>query len=168
MMFDEALLAKADALLAACRSRRLMVVTAESCTGGLVAACLTSIAGASDVFERGYVTYSNQAKMEEIGVPQPVLAAHGAVSEETARAMAEGTLRVSQAQIALAVTGIAGPAGGTSEKPVGLVHIAAARKGFPALHRKLLFGPLGRDEIRLRSVAEALDLGLAQATRAEP
>jgi nicotinamide-nucleotide amidase len=168
MMFDVALLAKADAILAACRSRRLMLATAESCTGGLVAACLTSIAGASDVFERGFVTYSNQAKMDEIGVPQSVLAAHGAVSEETARAMADGALRMSRAQMSLAVTGIAGPAGGTVEKPVGLVHIAAARQGFRAYHRKLLLGPLGRDEIRLRSVAEVLDLGLAQATRAEP
>ena len=167
MTFDAALLAKAEALLDACRQRRLMLATAESCTGGLVAACLTAIAGASDVFERGFVTYSNQAKMEEIGVAASILAAHGAVSEETARTMAEGTLRASAAHLALSVTGIAGPSGGTAEKPVGLVHIAAARSGFPTLHRKLQLGPLGRGEIRLRSVAEILDLGLAQATRGE-
>src|SRR5438034_5014417 len=103
MTFDAALLAKAEALLEACRQRKLMLATAESCTGGLVAACLTSISGASDVFERGYITYSNQAKMEEIGIPQSLLAAHGAVSEETARAMAEGTLRASPAHVALSV-----------------------------------------------------------------
>lgn len=116
-------------------AKNLLVVTAESCTGGLLAATITEIAGCSSAFERGYVTYSNEAKMDCLGVPKAVLDAHGAVSEATARAMAEGALAHSRADASVAVTGIAGPDGGTPEKPVGLVHLAAARHGRPTLHR---------------------------------
>ena len=115
--------------------KNLLLATAESCTGGLIAATMTEIAGCSSAFERGYVTYSNDAKMECLGVPAAVLEAHGAVSEATARAMAEGALARSRADAAVAVTGVAGPDGGTPEKPVGLVHLAAARHGRPTLHR---------------------------------
>lgn len=165
MMFGSALAAKAVELIEACRKRRLKLATAESCTGGLVAGVITSIAGASDVFEAGFVTYSNDAKALLIGVATGIIQTHGAVSEATARAMAEATLgTVACADIALAVTGIAGPGGGSAEKPVGLVHIAAARRGCSTLHRKLLLGDPGREEIRLRTVAEILALGLTQAS----
>ncbi|MBC8037429.1 MAG: nicotinamide-nucleotide amidohydrolase family protein [Rhizobiales bacterium] len=167
-MFDSSLTAKAAELLDACRVRHLKLATAESCTGGLVAGVITSIAGASDVFEAGFVTYSNSAKTKLVGVPAKLIEAYGAVSEETARAMADGAIQATGADIALAVTGIAGPGGGSAEKPVGLVHIAAARRGGPTLHRKLMLGDLGREEIRLRSVAEALALGLAQAATGAP
>lgn len=168
MIFDSTLTAKAVALLDTCRARHLKLITVESCTGGLVAGVITSIAGASDVFEAGFVTYSNTAKVTLTGVPTVLIAAHGAVSEETARAMAERAIAVTGADIALAVTGIAGPGGGSIEKPVGLVHIAAARRGSSTLHRKLMLGDCGREEIRLKSVAEILALGLAQAGTGAP
>lgn len=133
-----------------------------------MAALITSIPGASDVFEAGFVAYSNAAKTKLIGIPAPIIATHGAVSEETARAMAEGAIKVTGAHIGLAVTGIAGPGGGGAGKPVGLVHIAAARRGLSTLHRKLMLGDLGRAEIRLRSVAEVLALGIAQAAMGAP
>jgi nicotinamide-nucleotide amidase len=165
MTFEVRLTAKAAELLDTCRARGLKVATAESCTGGLVAGLLTSIAGASDVFDAGFVTYSNEAKTELIGVPAAIIAEYGAVSEETARAMAEGTLIAAKcAHIALAVTGIAGPGGGSIEKPVGLVQIVAARRGHATLHRRLLLGDLSREEIRLRSIAEILQLALFQAS----
>jgi nicotinamide-nucleotide amidase len=165
MIFEVRLTAKAAELLDTCRARGLKVATAESCTGGLVAGLLTSIAGASDVFDAGFVTYSNEAKTELIGVPAAIIAEYGAVSEETARAMAEGTLIAAKcAHIALAVTGIAGPGGGSIEKPVGLVQIAAARREHATLHRRLLLGDLSREEIRLRSIAEILQLALLQAS----
>ncbi|MCI0570054.1 MAG: nicotinamide-nucleotide amidohydrolase family protein, partial [Myxococcaceae bacterium] len=130
-MFPEPMLQQAEALLAACRRAGLRVVTAESCTGGLVSACLTAVAGASDVVERGFVTYSNEAKTELLGVPGALLAAHGAVSAEVAAALAEGALARSRADLAVSVTGIAGPGGGTPTKPVGLVFIATTRRGQP-------------------------------------
>ena len=163
MIFEPALEAKAAALLAACRVHGLKLTAAESCTGGLVSGVLTAIPGASEVFEAGFVTYSNAAKTTAIGVDAAIIRRHGAVSEATARAMAEGALAAAGADLALAVTGIAGPAGGTAEKPVGLVHIAVARRGFATRHRKLLLGDQPREIIRLRSVGEVLDLGLAQA-----
>ena len=163
MSSDALVMAKAEELLEACRQNGLKLATAESCTGGLVAGAITSIAGASEVFQAGFVTYSNETKTRLIGVPADLISAHGAVSEEVARAMCEKTLAVTGADIALAVTGIAGPSGGSAEKPVGLVHIAAARRGYPALYRKLLLGNPGRDQIRLRSVAEILRLGHVQA-----
>ncbi len=168
IFFNSACMDGATVLLDACRARVLKLATAESCTGGLLAGAITSIAGASDVFEAGFVAYSNETKIKLIGVSAAIIAAHGAVSEETARAMAEGAIKVAGAGIGLAVTGIAGPGGGTAAKPVGLVHIAAARRGLPTLHKKLLLGDPGREAIRLRSVTEALSLGLAQAAMGAP
>ncbi len=157
-MFDEGLLHTARLLVADAEQARLRIVTAESCTGGLVAALLTSVAGSSAVFERGFVTYSNSAKTDLLGVPTDMLLDCGAVSEPVARAMAEGALRAANAHIAISVTGIAGPGGGTATKPVGLVHFASARANRPILHRMQMFGPLGRSEIRMASVAVALDM----------
>jgi len=160
-MFDSDLLRLAESVLDKSRAQGLHISTAESCTGGLVAALLTEIAGASDVFERGFVVYSNEAKSELLGVPADLVADHGAVSESVARAMAEGSVKHSAAQIAVSVTGIAGPGGGTAEKPVGLVHMAAARGGRDTLHERHLFGDIGRRAIRTASIEAALRLLLA-------
>src|SRR6266702_2622469 len=157
-MFSTDLLARADHLLATARAGGVRIATAESCTGGLIAALLTEIAGASDVFGRGFVTYSNKAKQDTLGVPAATLRQYGAVSEAVARVMAEGAIRNSTAELSVAVTGIAGPAGGTDEKPVGLVHIAVARAGEATLHRECRFGDIGRGEIRLASVEVALEM----------
>ena len=158
MSFTPELLQQATELLAAARAKGLKLATAESCTGGLIAGVLTEIAGSSDVFERGFVTYSNQAKEEMLGVPAALLRQHGAVSEAVARAMAEGAIRNSTAQLSVAVTGIAGPGGGTDEKPVGLVHIAAARAGTATATRLCRFGDIGRGQVRLKTVEAALTL----------
>ena len=158
MSFSHALLRQAAELLAAARARGVRIATAESCTGGLVSALPTELAGSSDVFERGFVTYSNQAKEEMLGVPAALLRQHGAVSEQVARAMAEGAIRNSTAQLAIAVTGIAGPGGGSEEKPVGLVHIAAARAGTAPALQVCRFGDIGRDKVRLKTVEAALTL----------
>ncbi len=166
-MFSPALTRLAENLLAQCRAAGLKLATAESCTGGLVAGVLTAIAGSSDVFERGFVTYSNAAKIADLGVDEKIIAASGAVSEETARAMAEGALRHSQADIAMAVTGISGPGGGSATKPVGLVHVAVARRGRTTLHRRLMLGDAGREGVRLASVEAALQLG-AEAVAGTP
>ena len=147
---------QAAAVLRACRAAGLMLATAESCTGGLVVAALTDVPGSSDVVERGFVTYSNAAKTELLGVPPELIARHGAVSEPVARAMAEGALARSHADLAVAVTGIAGPGGGTAAKPEGLVHFACARRGRATRHARVEFGALGRAEVRARSVARAL------------
>jgi nicotinamide-nucleotide amidase len=157
-MFSAELRASAERLLAAARAQSLKIATAESCTGGLIAGLLTEIPGSSDVMDRGFVTYSDQAKEEMLGVPGAMIRQHGAVSEAVARAMAEGAIRNSTAQLSVAVTGIAGPGGGTDEKPVGLVHIAAARAGEATLYRECRFGDIGRSEIRLKSVETALQL----------
>jgi nicotinamide-nucleotide amidase len=156
-MFSQALRIRTETLLAAARAKSLKITTAESCTGGLIAGLLTEIAGSSDVVERGFVTYSNDSKEEMIGVSHDLLVAHGAVSEQVARAMAEGALNHSKADIAIAVTGIAGPGGGSAEKPVGLVHIAAAR-GDSIIHRECHFGDIGRTEVRMATVEVALEL----------
>ena len=162
-MLPEPLLEAAAAVLEACRRRGLHLVTAESCTGGLVAATLTEIAGSSDVVERGFVTYSNAAKEELLGVPRALLEANGAVSEVVARAMAEGALaRVPAAAVSVSVTGIAGPGGATPDKPVGLVFIAAARRGGATLGERHLFEG-DRRAVRLASVERALALLLQQA-----
>jgi len=162
-LFSEALLAQSRAVLDLCRANGLKLATAESCTGGLVAAVLTEIAGSSDVVERGFVTYSNEAKQDLLGVAAATLAAHGAVSEETAREMAEGALRASRADIAVSITGVAGPGGGSADKPVGLVHFACAtRRETVAVERR--FGDLGRGSVRLAAVAQALAM-LEQAAR---
>jgi len=157
-MFEPALLSRAEKLLADARAKGLKIATAESCTGGLVAGLLTEIAGSSDVFERGFVTYSDRAKQDSLGVPGAMIRQHGAVSEPVARAMAEGAIRNSGAQLAIAITGIAGPGGGSDEKPVGLVHITAARAGEATLHRECRFGDIGRSEVRLKSVETALEM----------
>ena len=156
-MFSADLLTRAEKLLVDARAKGLKIVTAESCTGGLIAGLLTEIPGSSDVVERGFVTYSNQAKEEFLGVPRAILQAYGAVSAETARAMAQGALKHSHADLAVAVTGIAGPGGGSADKPVGLVHIAAAR-GDTIIHRECRFGDIGRSEVRLETVAIALEM----------
>jgi nicotinamide-nucleotide amidase len=157
-MIDAEMRAAAERISALLRAKHLTLVTAESCTGGLVAAAITEIPGSSEVLERGFVTYSNAAKESDLGVAAEILHRFGAVSEETARAMAEGALKASTANVSVAVTGIAGPDGGSAEKPVGLVHFAAARRGGKTLHRKFRFGALGRAEVRRRSVLEALAL----------
>jgi nicotinamide-nucleotide amidase len=157
-MFSLVLRDEAARLLEACRKAGVRIATAESCTGGLIAALLTEIAGSSDVVERGFVTYSNEAKIESLGVPADLIAAHGAVSEPVARAMAEGALAHARADIAVSVTGVAGPGGGSAAKPVGLVHLAAARKGRTTLHQECRFGDIGRDGVRLKSVEAALAL----------
>ncbi len=156
-MFSPELIALATEVLARARAKGLTIATAESCTGGLIAGLLTEIAGSSDVFDRGFVTYSNTAKQELLGVPEKLLRTHGAVSAEVARAMAEGALTHSRADVAIAVTGIAGPGGGSAEKPVGLVHVAAARQG-EVRSEERRFGDPGRDEVRLRTVEAALRL----------
>lgn len=157
-MIDAELVAQAAALLQQCRERKLMLATAESCTGGLIATCLTEVAGASDVVDRSFVTYSNAAKIELLGVAPALIAEHGAVSAEVARAMAEGAIARAPVQIAVAVTGITGPGGGTPTKPLGLVHLACARAGRPTIVRECRFGEIGRDRVRREAVAAAFDL----------
>lgn len=152
------LLPLATEVIKGCERKGLKIATAESCTGGLVIATLTEVPGSSAVIDRGLVTYSNEAKMELLGVPAELIAAKGAVSEDVARAMVEGILANSQADIAVAVTGIAGPGGGSAEKPVGLVHFAAAERGEPARSAVHVFEDLGRFSIRLASVRVALTM----------
>jgi nicotinamide-nucleotide amidase len=166
-MRDELVLL-AQRTLDACLARKIMIVTAESCTGGLIAGALTENAGSSRVFDRGFVTYSNEAKQELLGVPAAILATHGAVSAETAEAMALGALEHSRAQLALSVTGIAGPDGGSPGKPVGLVHFAVAQRERPTLlARKYFHSPankeLSRAEIRRLAVLSGLQLLLEAA-----
>jgi nicotinamide-nucleotide amidase len=148
----------ATRVLELCRARGLHVATAESCTGGLVAAALTEIPGSSDVVDRGFVTYSDDAKRAMLGVPAATLKRHGAVSAQTAKAMAAGALKNSRADLAVSITGIAGPGGGSKQKPVGLVYFAAASRDGRRIARKRLYGDIGRRRVRLRSVAEALAL----------
>ena len=158
MIFSNARETRAAALLDAYAARRLKIATAESCTGGLIAGLLTEIAGSSRVVERGFVSYSNEAKSELLGVPLPLIAAHGAVSEAVVRAMAEGALARSRADVAVAVSGVAGPGGGTATKPVGLVHLACARRGGATAHLEKRYGDCGRGEIRLMTIDDALSL----------
>jgi nicotinamide-nucleotide amidase len=150
--------ASARQVLEAARARGLMVATAESCTGGLVAAALTEIAGSSDVVDRGFVTYSNAAKQELLSVPPELIERHGAVSEPVARAMAEGALARSAAGLTVSITGIAGPGGGSAEKPVGLVWFATALEGAETLAEERGFGDLGRAEVRAAAADHALAL----------
>lgn len=157
-LFPDDVTHTAEALLATLRARKLMIATAESCTGGLIAGALTEIAGSSDVVERGFVTYSNEAKNEAIGVPAAMIAAHGAVSCEVAEAMVAGALAHSRADVAVAVTGVAGPGGGTVAKPVGLVHLAVQQRGGKPVHRECRFGDIGRREIRLATVRVAFEM----------
>lgn len=156
-MFPKAVRTLAEEVLVTARRAGVKLATAESCTGGLVAGALTDIAGSSDVVERGFVTYSNQAKFDLLGVPVELLIAHGAVSEPVARAMAEGAVVHSAADVAVAVTGIAGPGGGSATKPVGLVHLACARKGRDTLHERRIFTG-DRAAVRMAAVRAALKL----------
>jgi nicotinamide-nucleotide amidase len=157
-MFDEHLLMLARLTLDEAQQRRLKIVTAESCTGGLIAGLLTEIPGSSATVERGFVVYSNKAKEEMLGVPGDLIADAGAVSEPVVRAMAEGALKESRANIAVAVTGVAGPGGGTPLKPVGLVHFAVARENKPIFHQAMRFGEIGRNKVRLATIETALEM----------
>ncbi|WP_421592531.1 CinA family protein [Shinella sp. M27] len=148
----------ARGLVADFTEKKLLIATAESCTAGLIAGVITEIPGSSNVFDRGFVTYSNEAKREMIGVANATLKAHGAVSRPTALEMAQGAIGNSGANISIAVTGIAGPGGGTEEKPVGLVHLAAARTGHETLHREMRYGDIGRNAVRLATVRTALEM----------
>ena len=167
-MFDEEITGAATALLDLCKTKRLMVATAESCTGGLVAGALTEIAGSSDVVERGCVTYSNNAKMQMLGVPLGTLKDFGAVSRETAEAMARGALANSGAHLAVSITGIAGPGGGSADKPVGLVHFAAASRSGRLIDIEQRFGDIGRSKVRRASVLQALAMLHKLATTDAP
>lgn len=162
-MIDAETRALAVRVLDAYRSRKLTLATAESCTGGLVAGALTEIAGSSAVVDRGFVTYTNESKAEMLGVPEATLIEHGAVSRPVAEAMAKGALTRSSVSCTVAITGIAGPGGGSVAKPVGLVHFAAAARDGRLIHREQHYGEIGRGEIRRRSVIEAMNLLLELA-----
>lgn len=145
-------------IVSAFSARGLMLSTAESCTGGLIAGALTEIPGSSAVVDRGFVTYTNEAKMDMLGVNSATLASFGAVSRETALQMVNGALFRSRSHIAVAVTGIAGPGGGSAEKPIGLVHLAARMRAGAVLHREMRYGDLCRTEIRLATVRTAFEM----------
>jgi len=152
----------AGTIIAACTKGGLMIATAESCTGGLIAGVLTEIAGSSAVVDRGFVTYSNEAKVGMLGVAPALIGAHGAVSSEVAAAMAEGAIRASRADLAVAVTGIAGPGGGSADKPVGLVHFAVAVRAASTTGAEQRFGDIGRSAVRLATVKYALEMVAAR------
>jgi nicotinamide-nucleotide amidase len=160
MMFSELILQRADELVMVLNRKRLTITTAESCTGGLICGALTAIPGSSSVVYGGFVTYANNAKKKMIGVPEMVLANQGAVSEATVRAMAEGARRATETDIAVAVTGIAGPGGGSPSKPVGLVHLGCATAA-GTYHKVQRFGDIGRQHVREKAVIAALELVLA-------
>jgi nicotinamide-nucleotide amidase len=164
-VIDAELQAAARRIIETCTARGLTIATAESCTGGLGAGALTEIAGSSAVVLCGFVTYSNEAKQRMLGVAAEVLAAHGAVSRPTAQAMAEGALAHSPADLAVAITGVAGPGGGSAEKPVGLVHFAAAARAGGRIAREQRYGDIGRTAVRHASVLEALTMLQELATR---
>jgi len=160
-MFSDKLIGLAEDVISACKNMNLRLATAESCTGGLIAGCLTAVSGASDVLQHGYVTYANQAKINLLGVPADILNKHGAVSEPVSKAMAEGAIESGDADMAISVTGIAGPSGGSDEKPVGLVHISVARTGYETLHERHVFNG-DRNAVRLQTIEAALELLLSQ------
>ncbi|MBY5321703.1 CinA family protein [Rhizobium leguminosarum] len=157
-LFPDDILSAAETIIRDFTAAGLMVSTAESCTGGLIAGALTEISGSSAVVDRGFVTYTNSAKIEMLGVQTETLLRFGAVSEETARQMVQGALFRSRAEIAVAVTGIAGPGGGSAEKPIGLVHLAAKSRDGALIHRKMLYGDIGRSEVRLATIRTALEM----------
>ncbi len=168
---NDDVIATAGALIKLCTERKLTIATAESCTGGLVAGALTDIAGSSAVVDRGFVTYSNNAKQQMLGVPVATLKKYGAVSRQTAEAMARGALTKAKVDLAVAITGIAGPGGGSPDKPVGLVHFAAASRDGTSMHAAMRYGDIGRTEVRHKSVLQALRMlmELAEAkTTAKP
>ncbi len=156
-MYPEILIIMAEDLINACRKNAIKLALAESCTGGLVAGCVTAVNGSSDIFDRGFVTYSNQAKTEMLGVTEKLLKNFGSVSEQVAIAMAEGAIANSNADISLSITGVAGPGGGTDEKPVGLVHMAVARKGTSIRHERHIFKG-DRERVRIQAVESGLKL----------
>lgn len=162
-IFPEDIEASAARIVADFSARGLTIATAESCTGGLIAGALTEVSGSSAAVDRGFVTYSNQAKADMLGVAAEVLTRFGAVSRETALQMVDGALRRSGANVAVAVTGVAGPTGGTAEKPVGLVHLAAKSQSGLLIHREMRYGDIGRTEIRLATVRTAFELLVAVA-----
>ncbi|MEH6524896.1 MAG: CinA family protein [Sneathiella sp.] len=157
-VFNREIVSMSTTVLENCRKRKWLLATAESCTGGLIGGALTEIAGSSDVFDRGFITYTNKAKHKVIGVDIDTLRNFGAVSEEVARTMAAGALKTAAVQIAVAVTGIAGPGGGSAEKPVGRVHLAATNIDGNTLHRKMDYGDIGRSEVRIATVMTALEM----------
>ncbi|MGO7902001.1 CinA family protein [Rhizobium ruizarguesonis] len=157
-LFPQDIVSMAEAIIRDFTAAGLMISTAESCTGGLIAGALTEISGSSAVVDRGFVTYTNSAKIEMLGVQAETLLRFGAVSEETARQMVHGALFRSRAEIAVAVTGIAGPGGGSAEKPVGLVHLAAKSRAGAIIHRKMFYGDIGRSEVRLATIRTALEM----------
>jgi nicotinamide-nucleotide amidase len=169
-MVGQELTQAARALLDLCRSKRLILAAAESCTGGLLAATLTEIPGSSDVFERGFITYSNEAKRAMLGVTPMTLAKHGAVSRETAEAMATGVLAHAPVDLAVSITGIAGPGGAVPGKPVGLVYLAAASRSGRLIQHERKYGDIGRTQVRRACVIEALAMlgELAASEQAKP
>src|SRR3954451_20711718 len=167
-MIDAETRALSVRVLDACRARSWTLATAESCTGGLVAGALTEIAGSSEVVDRGFVTYSNAAKMQMLGVPEETLAKFGAVSAQTAEAMARGALERADVDLAVSITGIAGPGGGSPEKPVGLVHFAGATRSGRLIHHESRFGDIGRAQVRRASVRQALAMLHDLAVSEEP
>jgi nicotinamide-nucleotide amidase len=166
-MLDDDIVEAAKTLLAICKCKNLLVATAESCTAGLVAGTLTEVPGTSSILDRGFITYSNEAKHEMLGVPHDILAKHGAVSRETAEAMARGVLGRSRVHLAVSVTGIAGPDGGSAQKPVGLVHFAAASHSGALIAAEKRFGNIGRAEVRKHSVLQAFKM-LHELAEGEP
>ena len=167
-MLDQELRDRAVSLLELCKSRHLTIATAESCTGGLLAAVLTDIPGSSAVVDRGFVTYTNESKQQMIGVPPPTIEKFGAVSRETAEAMAKGTLAHAQVELAVSITGIAGPTGAMPGKPIGLVHFAAASRSGRMIHHDRKFGDIGRSEVRRKSVLQAMAMLTELAEQEEP
>ncbi len=163
-MFPDDIEASAAALIQAALKAGVLIATAESCTGGLVSGALTAVAGSSAVLDRGFVTYSNEAKVDLLGVSDDLLARFGAVSEPVARAMASGAVERSRASASVSITGVAGPGGGSPEKPVGLVHFAAVGPGGAVVHIERRFGDIGREAVRLESVRVALGLLLDAVT----
>lgn len=169
-MLDDDIVEAGKRLLGICKRKNLLIATAESCTAGLVSGTLTEIPGVSSILDRGYVTYSNEAKHEMLGVPRDILDKHGAVSRETAEAMVRGVLGRSRVHLAVSITGIAGPDGGTKEKPVGLVHFASASRTGKLVHAEKRYGDIGRDKVRKESVLQAFRMlhDLAEGEEANP
>ncbi len=157
-MPDKEMIEAARALLDLCRTKKLTLAAAESCTGGLLAATLTEMPGSSDVFDRGFVTYSNDAKQQMLGVSPETLEKYGAVSRQTAEAMVRGALARASVDLAISITGIAGPGGGSADKPVGLMHFAAAARSGKLVHHEHRYGDIGRAEVRRRSVLQAISM----------
>ncbi|HWM82784.1 MAG TPA: CinA family protein [Pseudolabrys sp.] len=166
-MLDDDIVAAAQRLLDICKRKKLLIATAESCTAGLVAGTLTEVPGVSSILDRGYVTYSNEAKHDMLGVSRETLARYGAVSRQTAEEMARGVLGRAPVDLSVSVTGIAGPDGGSEDKPVGLVHFAAATRGGALIHAEKRFGDVGRPAVRKQSVLQAF-LMLHELAEAEP